>query len=165
MRDNLIRDLLNYLDRDGNLSTGHCPPDAEAFLEELDIPLDVKRLFQWRWINKPCKLGPYNFYSVKEIISNEDFGNFLKDNIVPIGWAINGDPLVLNFPDEEICEVGLISHDQYYEEECGPTEAYTRVKKTVEELLHSIVEDRFLPIDYYSAIELNEIISSQNENV
>jgi hypothetical protein len=76
--------------------------------------------------------------------------------MIPIGYALNGDILVLRFASER-CAVGLVSHDQLWEEECGPEEAYVEVTPTVEEYLWRAAEGRYLPIDHYAASELAEL--------
>jgi hypothetical protein len=74
----------------------------------------------------------------------------------PIGYAANGDALVLTFTEEK-CAVGLVSHDQLWEEENVPKEAYVEVTGSIDEFLWRAVEGRYLPIDSYAASELLEM--------
>jgi hypothetical protein len=78
--------------------------------------------------------------------------------MIPIGAARNGDPLVLSFPFEDRCEVGLVSHEHLWsDDDFDARVAYVCVTKTVEEYLLRSVEGKYLPIDYYAAQELSEL--------
>ena len=156
MRTALISDLLQHLDSDGSLRVGHCPEAASQKLEEMSIPLGVKRVLQWYWTNRGGGVGGYTLYSVEESLANEDLGRLLATGMLPIGYAANGDPLVLRF-DEERCEVGLVSHDRLWEEGSDPKECYAEVTGSIEEFLWRAAEGRYLPIDYYAASELLEM--------
>ncbi len=70
MRTELIHDLLRYLDWDDSLQIDHCPVDVNRTLEEMPLPIDLKRLLQWYWPNQPGKIGPYyiDFYAASELI-------------------------------------------------------------------------------------------------
>lgn len=60
MRMELIRDLLLHLDSDGSLNVDYCSEQEKRRLEKLPLPLDVKRLLQWYWINGGGKVGGYD---------------------------------------------------------------------------------------------------------
>ena len=156
MRTELIRDLLQHLDADGSLQIDNADTKTTQALEELPIPLDLKRMLQWNWTTGGGRVGRYTLYSVNEILTNDDFDRLFQRRMIPIGYALNGDILVLRFANER-CAVGLVSHDQLWEEECGPEEAYVEVTPTVEEYLWRVSEGRYLPIDYYAASELAEL--------
>jgi hypothetical protein len=75
--------------------------------------------------------------------------------MLPIGSAINGDLLVLSFT-EESCEVGLVSHDEFWEDGDARS-AYVAVTPSIDEFLWRAAEGRYLPIDFYAADELQEM--------
>ena len=157
MRTDLIRDLFQHLDVDGSLQVGDCPERAKQQVEALPLPLDVKRMLQWYWTNAGGEVGRYTLYGVEEALAQEDLDRYLAAGMFPIGYALNGDPLVLRF-SEDRCAVGLVSHDQLWEEEVsGPEGAYVEVTASVEEYLWRVAEGRYLPIDYYAASELVEM--------
>ena len=156
MRTELIHDLLRYLDSDGSLQIDHCPEGVKRALEEMPLPIDLKRLLQWYWPNQPGKIGPYYIYSIKECLEKEDLSILMQSNMLQIGCAINGDPLVLCF-NEERCAVGLISHDEFWENHTDPEESYAELTGSIDELLWLAAEKRYLPIDFYAASELIEL--------
>ena len=156
MRSTLIRDLFQYLDSDGSLQVGRCPNDANRTIEEMPFPLELKRVLQWHWTNSGGEIGGYSLYSVEESLANKDLPSLIVAKMFPIGYAANGDPLVLCF-NEERCAIGLISHDQFWEEGADPQKAYVEVTASIDEFLWRAAEGRYLPIDYYAASELLEM--------
>ncbi|HKO96545.1 MAG TPA: hypothetical protein VJU86_06125 [Pyrinomonadaceae bacterium] len=156
MRADLIRDLFQHLDCDGSLQVGNCPNEAKRTLEEMALPLGLKRVLQGYWTNSGGKIGGYTFYSVEESLANQDLSSLMAANMFPIGYAANGDPLVLCFNDEK-CAIGLVSHDQFWEENTDPNTAYAEVTASIDELLWRAAEGRYLLVDYYAASELLEM--------
>lgn len=156
MRTNLISDLFEHLDADGSLEVGNCPEAANRTLEAMPLPIDVKRVLQWYWTNAGGEVGGYTLHSVEESLVNDDLPKLVPVGMFPIGYAANGDPLVLCFTEER-CAVGLVSHDLLWEEEGSPSEAYVEVTGSIEEFLWRAVEGRYLPVDYYAASELLEM--------
>jgi hypothetical protein len=156
MRTNLIRDFFQHLDADGSLQVGHCPEAANHTLEGMPLPIDLKHVLQWYWTNCGGEVGGYILYSVEESLANEDLPKLIAASMFPIGYAANGDPLVLCFTEEKYA-VGLVSHDQLWEEESDPKEAYVEVTRSIDEFLWRAAEGRYLPVDYYAASELLEM--------
>ncbi len=156
MRTDLIRDLFQHLDADGSLQVGRCPNDADLALEKLPLPLGLKRVLQWYWPTRGGQLGAYTVYSVEECLANADLPSLILANMFPIGCAANGDPLVVCF-NEKQCAVGLVSHDQFWEENANPKTTYVEVTASIDELLWRAAEGRYLPVDYYAASELVEM--------
>jgi hypothetical protein len=93
----------------------------------------------------------------EHILANEDLRHLLEAQMVPIGSARNGDILVIRFPAEGQTEVGLVCHDQLWEEDARSEDAYVLVTPTVEEYLYRAAEERHLPIDSYAAHELQSL--------
>ncbi len=156
MRADLIRDLFQHLDSDGSLQVGRCPNETNRTLEEMPLPLGLKRVLQWYWTKSGGEIGGYAIYSVEESLANEDLPNLIVANMLPIGYAANGDPLVVRF-NEERCAIGLISHDHFWGDGGDPKAAYAQVTASIEEFLWRAAEGRYLPIDYYVASELWEM--------
>ena len=154
MRTELIRDLLKYLDGNGALESGDCPDDVNRAIEEMPLPTSLKRLLQWYWPNRSCRIGRYNIYTAKECLADKDLAILMQANMLPIGYAINGDPLVVRFSDDK-CAVGLISHDKFWEEHTDPEVSYAEVTGSIEELLWRAADGRYLPTDFYAASELS----------
>jgi hypothetical protein len=165
MRFELIRDLMQRLDARGGLSVDHCDAALAARIEELPLPLDLKRIFQWSWANKSYRVGKYRISSVKDAFSSEWFDLLIKANMIEIGSALNGDMLVVQFSNKN-CEVGLLNHIELavaIDEGKLPQDFYVKVCGTLDELLYRLVEDRHVPIDYWAARELSELQSEMQK--
>jgi hypothetical protein len=156
MRTELIRDLLWHLEANNALQLGNADERTTENLESLDIPMKLRRVLQWHWTTSGGEVGPYTLYPVHEILKDEYFEQLFKFAMLPIGYAMNGDILVIRFQGEGCC-VGLVSHDQLWEGETDPDAAFVEIVGSVEEYLWRSVERRYLPTDYYSAIELDNL--------
>jgi hypothetical protein len=162
MRYQLTIDLLHHLDSNGSLEIGNADEKTTAILENLAIPIDLKRLLQWDWTTSGGQLGPYVLCSVNKIPATHDYDQLLKFKMIPIGDTANGDILVIRIVDED-CAVGLISHDEFWEGESDPVQAYAEVTPSIDEYLWRVAESKYLPIDFYAAIELVELRRSRAE--
>lgn len=45
----LIGDLMHHLDRDDLLDVGECDAGLRDKIKSLDLPMLLKRVFQWNW--------------------------------------------------------------------------------------------------------------------
>ena len=52
MTTSLIRDLFQHLDHDSSLQVGNCSEAEKRRLEEMPLPIDMKRVLQWYWPNR-----------------------------------------------------------------------------------------------------------------
>ncbi|MBX3296539.1 MAG: hypothetical protein KF762_12605 [Acidobacteria bacterium] len=157
LRDRLIDDLFRYLETRGDVVMGSASSADVAALESLTLPLELKRVLQWNWPVQLGRVGPYSLYGVTDLLSDEDLTLLMDVGMLPIGYAINGDPLVIKFSDSQY-EVGLISHDEYWEDRsAGPENCYVTVTSSLDELLWRAAESKFLPVDFYAASELAEM--------
>jgi len=142
MRYELAKDLLHHLDSDGSFGIGNADAKTTAVLEDLQIPLDLKRLLQWSWTTRGGQVGPYTLYSIYEIPANDDFEQLLKYQMIPVGFAANGDLLVIRFADEKFA-VGLVSHDEFWEGEREPLQAYAEITPSIDEYLWRVAVSIF----------------------
>ncbi len=156
MRYELITDLLHHLDASESLKIGYADEKNTEILEQLPIPLDLKRLLQWSWTTCGGQVGSYFLDSVNQIPVNDDYERLLRHKMLPIGYAANGDIVVLRFDTAE-CSVGLVSHDQLWEGESDPDEAYVELTASIDQYLWRVTEGRYLPIDFYAASEWEEL--------
>ncbi len=156
MRSELIGDLLRHLDSDQGLKIGRCDKSTHEKLELLEIPLELKRSLQWNWTTSGGEMGDYSLDSVNSIFRHEDFDLLVKHKMIPIGSAINGDILVISYENENPA-IGLVSHDELWEMEVSPRDVYETVTESIDEFLFRAAEKMYLPFDYYSARELNEL--------
>ncbi len=159
MRMSLIEDLLYHFWRRDGIRIDECDESAAERLKALSLPSQLFGLLRWTWVKADAEIGRYTIIPVEGILSFSPFlERSLKESMIPIGYALNGDPLVLRWSDKDRCEVGLISHEEFDEDErVCPTLPYARVTSTLEEYLLRAVEGKYLPIDYYAARELDSL--------
>jgi hypothetical protein len=166
MRYELIRDLMRRLDEKWGLKVGNCEAALAEKIEKLPLPLHLKRIFQWSWANKWAQVGNHRISSVKEAFTNEWFDLLINANMVEIGSAISGDMLVVLFSQEK-CEVGFLNHIELavaIDEGKNPRDFYVRVCGSLDELLYRFVEDRYLPLDYDTALESAQLQSEMDKD-
>jgi hypothetical protein len=160
MRENLSSDLLYYLNRNETLKVEKCSDTDGNFLLGLDLPGELFSLLRWTWPTKSGDIGPYRICPVKEIVETmRNWPTFQSNFMLPIGYALNGDGLVLRYKPEGMVEVGLISHEEMLDEskEQNLNGIYACVVPTLEEFLLRAAEGLYLPIDFYAARELESL--------
>jgi hypothetical protein len=156
IRYNLINDLMHHLDRNGALNLIACDQEQKAFIEALDMPMMLKRMFQWQWASTWADVGTYSMAPVAQIFSGEWFHRLFACGMLSLGSAKNGDNLLLRMHPDRY-EMGLLNSTQFAGEDAdaSPEPYYVKICDSLDELLLRLVENRFLPIDYDSAVELN----------
>ncbi len=157
MRSELIIDLMQHLGGQLKFVVNHAPLDVERELESLAVPMDVKRLLQWHWPRTSVAVGPYTLIPAEQILTSHDLDGLLAGSMVPVGYAVNGDILVLRFVDGRD-EIGLVSHDKLWEEEASAAEAYVGVCRSVDDYLYRVSEGRYLPRDAFAAEEWQALL-------
>ena len=91
----LIHDVLHTIDSEGELSVGECPKHLLPNLGAIGLPRWLSGLLESDWVNRAG-----DFPRVEEILADDDLEQYLKFNMLPIGSALNGDPIVLLFGDD-----------------------------------------------------------------
>ena len=157
IRFDLISDLLHHLDKGGSLGIATCSVELQAFIEGLDLPMNLKRIFQWRWASTWANVGTYRIGSVEEVFYGEWFDRLYSDRMLKIGSAKNGDAVVVRVLDDR-CEVGLINSAEFAgDEDLPPGHFYVGVCGGLDDLLFRLAEGKFLPVDYFSALQLSQL--------
>lgn len=85
MRTDLIRDLFQYLDSDGSLQVGDGPDDVNRQIEQMALPIELKRVPQWCWTNSGGEAGPYVLFSVEESLACDDLTSLLVKTCCQLG--------------------------------------------------------------------------------
>jgi hypothetical protein len=158
MRAGVCSEFLHHLDSDGELKVGHSSKRFAACLEKANLPWDLQHLLRFDWPQRSGYLAHLRFNSAKEILADEFLGDLLKHHFLPIGSAPNGDMLVVRF-DSDRCEVGFLTHEEYWDQKEDPVKIYEPIAPTLESLLFRIVEGRYIPTDYYAAKEFNAFLT------
>lgn len=158
MRDTLVTELIHYLEskeEDADWELEDCPKELSAQLEQLTIPLDLKRMLQWNWPNTSAFVYSYSLESVASICSHDYLQVLMKHGCFPIGSAGNGDEIVVRFTEDDVGAVGFASHDQLWEhpDEFDPAKGFARIAHSLEEFLFRLAEGLYLPHDFHAAEE------------
>jgi hypothetical protein len=120
----------------------------------------LDHLIRFDWPQKSGYLAHLRVSSAKEILDGNLLPDLLPHRFLPIGSAPNGDSLVVRF-DADQCEVGFISHEEYWEHKDDPGSVYQPIGRTLESLLYKVVDGRYIPTDYYAAKEFNAFLNEE----
>jgi hypothetical protein len=163
MRSSLCREFLIHLDRDGHLEVGPAPKAVAKWLDKAKLPWDLAHLLRFDWPQKGGEIHGRGLYlaASKDILAHDLRKDLHRHGFLPIGSAPNGDLLVVRC-DSEPCEVGFITHEEYWEHKDEPVVAYQRVARTLDSLLFRVAEGRYIPIDYYAAKEFNAFLAEED---
>lgn len=164
IRHTLINDLMHHIDRNGALGLRECDPELRHFIEALEMPMMLKRMFQWNWVSTAADVGIYSLMPLTHVFSDEWFQRLFACGMLSLGYARNGDRVILRmFPDRY--EMGLLNSTQFAgeDDDASPEPFYAKICSSLDELLLRLVENRFLPMDYDSAFELNQLKQEMEE--
>ena len=163
MRAGACREFLIHLDRECELEVGSSPKTVANWLDKANLPWDLAQLLRFDWPQKGAEIHGrgIRIAAAKDILANEFRKDLQRHGFLPIGSAPNGDMLVVRC-DAQPCEVGYITHEEYWEHKDDPQLAYQRIARSLDSLLYRIIEHRYVPIDYYSAKEFNEFLAEEN---
>jgi hypothetical protein len=131
IRHQLIRDLVLDIDKEKKMQVGNCPDDVKQWIEGLPLPLDLKRTFQWNWVNAEGAIGPYSIHALRYIMKDEWTSLHMLHRMFVIGVSYTGDPLVVKFTDDS-CEVGLTNHETIASEDETPDRCYARISASLD---------------------------------
>jgi len=154
MNMNLCRDFISYLDQGGSLKSGNAPKNIEQWLEELNLPIDLLRFMQWSWPQTDCQMAHIRIRSSAPL---------LRQNFLNVGSAPNGDWFVIDF-STEACAPGFITHEEWSpwnDNSEDPRQFFQPIARTFDAFLYRIVEERYLPFDYYAAKEFNAFLLNE----
>ncbi len=148
MCDYITEQLLGHLDS-GELSIGHAPEEVKAWFENKNLPICLLRLIQWHWPQKFCQIGGVNIYPASSIIEDEYVDKFISHQLLPIGYARDGGPFVIDYSLDphpigflEIADYSIIN----------PREAVLHyAARSLESFLYRISEGKYTPFDGGSA--------------
>ncbi len=158
MRGDVCKELMNHLDQ-GELKCGHAPQDVKDWLENLNLPMEFLRFMQWNWPQKNGKLAHLVIFSSQSIKDDEFSIRLAETGLLLIGFAPNGDWLVVDFLDPP-CVPGFIAFAEW-DQESDPREFFEPVARSMESLLYRIAEKRYVPTDYYAAKPFNEFLHEE----
>lgn len=159
MHDNLLYALISTINKNTDFKCAEVSEDIYREFEKLNLDLDTKRLFQWRWFSEDAEIGP-TIYSAENILKAEKENNYLKNGIIEIGYCPNGDEIFLRAEDSAIL---YWSHDDAENGDWQNKEenALFLTYNKVEYLLINICNGNFIPWDSYSAREYFDLVGGR----
>jgi len=161
MRTSVCREFLLYLDRNGELDVGESPKAVVKWLKQSNLPFDLKHLLHFDWPQKTAEILPWlRLSAAKEIPALEARNKLLRHGFLQVGSSVGGDPLVIRW-DLEPFEVGFLTHEEFWGQDVEPQKVYARIARSLESLLYRVVEDRYVPIDYYAAKDINAFLAEE----
>ena len=163
MNHHLSREFIKYLDRDGDLESGYAPEQVATWLEQLALPYGLLCFMKWDWPQSDCQIAHIRILSSASIYADEATAHLLKHGLLNAGSAPNGDWFAVDF-SAEACVPGFVTHEEWSPWGDEPRDArrfFQPVARSFESFLYRIVEDRYLPTDYYAAREFNTFLASE----
>lgn len=156
----LCRDLLHYFD-EGDLDVGHAPKSVQGWLETLGLETDLLRLLQWYWPQTSGGIGPLHVYSSRDLRKTLHLERLLHSKLLPIGHALTGDPLVLDFTTAT-AQPAFVAHDRFWEEEdLDPRSCMLPIARSLPSLLWRLAEGKYVPHDFYAAEALRRFLEEE----
>ena len=163
MNHSLCREFIQHLDRDDSLKSDNAPEHIKNWLEELGLPMDLLRFMQWDWPQTDCQIAHIAICSSTSIYDDEVTRHLLQHKFLNAGSAPNGDWFVVDYTTEA-CVPGFITHEEWspWDDDSGdPRQFFQPIARTFESFLYRVVEDRYLPTDYYAAREFNQFLDEE----
>ncbi|CAD72918.1 MAG TPA: SMI1/KNR4 family protein [Rhodopirellula baltica] len=155
----IARNLIYHLAEDG-CEIGHAAKRDIAWVENLPITVDLKRLLQWYWPLKSCQIGPITFGPVSEITKFPWIDEILECDLLPVGFGPSGDWFACD-PTTTDCNIGFINHEKYG----GGNDArchYQATFRSLDSYLHSVDLGRYVPGDYYDACDYLRFLKKES---
>jgi hypothetical protein len=163
MNQELCREFINHLDRNGSLKSGAAPKNIQKWLHGLALPNSLLRFMLWNWPQTDGQIGHISILSSASLYADEATAHLLKHKFLNAGSAPNGDLFVIDFSTES-CVPGFITHEEWCpssDEPQDPRLFFQPIARTFTSFLYRVVEDRYLPTDYYAAKEFNAFLKEE----
>lgn len=161
MRTNLCAEFLIHADREELAGIGKSAPKVVKWLDKQNLPSSLLHLLQFYWPQKE-NLGIRHlvFYTANEIVNDGWQKECLRQRLLTIGSAPNGDYLVVRL-DTDQCEVDFISHEEW-DHEADYHQFYQPIAKSLDSLLYRLIVDKFVPADYFVAQDYNSLLEEKS---
>ncbi len=101
MHDNLLYAVISTIDENSDFKCAEVSSEVYQEFEKLSLDLDTKRLFQQDWFSENAEVGP-TIYCAEHVLKAEKENNYLKNEIIEIGYCRNGDEIFLRVNDSAI---------------------------------------------------------------
>ena len=153
--------LMQYLAGD-DVDIGHAPPEIDAWLESISMPIDLKRLLQWSWPQTPITIGNIEFTDSVGIFHFDRRDDLIRDSLFPIGHGLNGDLFLIDFSLQSN-PVGFLGLQELYDDKSF-RDVFQPSYRTLASYFHRVMLGHFLPFDYYEAKDMIDFLREENEH-
>ena len=149
------RDELSRIPGNPPLEFSHKHAGLTQWLLDNCIPEDISAFLLQ---NTPASLVSFDglggIFSPDDIIyHNNGTPQFKSDQLIQIGSAINGDPIVIDY-GISIGITGYVDHETLWSGDMiSARQIFIPVANTIDDYLHALLTDDEFPIDYYMAVD------------
>lgn len=167
MNSDVCREFFYHLNLDRSLDVGSSPEAVVDWLKKIELPRGLKHLLMHSWPQSSGFVaGRVHVHSALSLTSNDLTNEILKHRLLNIGSAPNGDFLVIDLTTDN-CVPGFISHSEwspYYSEPGNPRDFLQPIARSFDSFLYRLVEERYLPTDYYAAKAHNQFLREEERD-
>jgi hypothetical protein len=149
-----ITDCLQRLAAEQGVKLGKAPPESQEWLKRnAHLPSELISVLCHSWPEEFLCFGPYHLDALADISDSEVAKREFGAGFFEIGAAGNGDSLVVRRGPANIddCEIGLISHEEIWDESLPVESIYEPICRGLMTLLRQAEMEDALPPDYFEA--------------
>lgn len=164
MHDHLCSEFMYHLNRDGALEIGEPPVHIQNWLDDLNLPEDLRRLARHDWPQVDCSLADISIYSSQTIYEYEVTPLLLKFRFLCVGSALSGDLFVIDFSND-LCVPGFIALGEWDHQADipeSPHKFFAPITANFDVFLYRVMEGKYVPADYYAAKEFNDFLARES---
>jgi hypothetical protein len=149
--------LRRLADKSG-IQLSAAPPATQKWLhEDSRLPPELVGILSQSWPSEDVALGAYDLWSLEHLSDSDRAKIAFKGGYFMIGGAGNGDLLVVCRHPGSIaeCEVGLISHEEFWDKQSALGSIYVPICRGFMTLLEGAEGGR-LPLDFFDALQKHD---------
>lgn len=163
MHEDLCSEFMYHMDKGGALEIGNPPIHIQNWLDDLNLPDDLRRLARHTWPQVDCSLADIRFFSSQTIYDDENTPLLLKYQFLHVGYGLNGDFFVIDFSNE-LCVPGFIAlgeWDHQADMPESPHKFFAPAAPNFDVFLYRVAEGKYVPGDYYAAWQFNDFLARE----
>lgn len=155
--------FLTYLLRDSDMGVGAPNRKVRGWLNRQKLPRELSNFAQKLWPQRSCVWGSVSLNSLTDIMEDEIAARLAPFKFFCAGYSITGDAFVLDI-STGACAPGFIpicEWDAWADQPPDPHPFFESIARTFDSFLFRVVENLFLPVDYYVAKRLNQFKAAE----
>jgi hypothetical protein len=152
-RQEIVESLKAIANETGCKLTAAPQPTQKWLADHSRLPVELVDILCHSWPDRALGIGNYDLYTLEDLSESDRSKIAFKGGYFVIGAAGNGDLLVVKRCSKciEDCEIGLISHEELWENEENLDQIYEPVCRGFQNLLINAQIEGRLPMDFYEA--------------